>query len=46
MLAEQWPSKSDSTGNSKSLSLVEHSVAAAERSVGLVVYIVRQFGPV
>ncbi len=27
----------DSTGDSKSLSLVEHSVDAAERSVGLVV---------
>ena len=45
-LAEQWPSKSversastlwDSTGDYKSLSLVEHSMAAAERSVGLVV---------
>ena len=46
-LAEQWPSKSveclasarwDSTGDSKSLSPVERSVAAAECSVGLVVY--------
>ncbi len=45
-LPEQWPSKSverlasarwDSTGNSKSISFVERSVAAAERSVGLVV---------
>ena len=45
-LAEQWPSKSverlasawwDSTGDSKSLSLVERSMAAAEHSVGLVV---------
>ncbi len=48
-LAEQWPSKSvehsasaqsacwDSTGDSKLLSLFEHSVAAAKRSEGLVV---------
>ncbi len=47
-LPEQWPSKPesvqcslsarwDSTGDSKSLSLVERSVAVAERSVGLVV---------
>ena len=45
-LAEQWPSKSgerslrarwDSTDDSKSLSLVERSVAAAEHLVGLVV---------
>ena len=43
---EQWLSKSvkrsesarwDSTGDSKSLSLVELSIAAAKRSVGLVV---------
>ena len=47
MLGEQWQSKSveclasarwDFTGDSKSLSLVERSVAAAERLVGLVVY--------
>ncbi len=29
----------DSTGDSKSLSLVVHTVAAAEHSVGLVVYL-------
>ena len=45
-LAEQWPTKSvehsasarwDSTSDSKSLSLVERLLAAAECSVGLVV---------
>ena len=45
-LAEQWPRNSvecsasaqwDSTGDSKSLSVVERLLAAAERSMGLVV---------